>query len=493
MLLFLFVAASLSPAAPAAEVGPIYSVQTISGVPYGRALVNGGSGAKDLLLDVRLPVGNHSTQRPALVVIHGGAYTSGTRDDLGGIAKHFTERGFVTFCISYRLLGDNPPNGTASCIADARTAVRWVRANHAQYGVAPDAIGVLGHSAGAFTTVEIAIADASAYGCDMPEEPINNVGVSSAIQAAVEFSGGALNIAALDGGDAPLMIVHGMNDPVVWYGHALLLRNACVAKGLKHTFVSIPYWLHGMDPAITIVDGVGLYELMFTFLLDTLGPGSDRDGDGLNDYEEGAGNLDGDSSPNYLDSDSDGDGILDALEGVADVDGDGSPNSIDVDSDGDGLSDATEGLGDLDHDGLPNYLDADSDGDGLPDAVEGISDWDGDGLPNCLDPDSDGDGLEDGYDIGGDVDRDGLQAYADPDSEDDGLPDGIEGAGDMDGDGDPNYLDRDSDGDQALDASERLFGLNALNPTDGVAVPAASSVLAALAMALAASAAFRRG
>ncbi|MFC1736561.1 hypothetical protein ACFL1X_10600, partial [Candidatus Hydrogenedentota bacterium] len=66
-----------------------------------------------------------------------------------------------------------------------------------------------------------------------------------------------------------------------------------------------------------------------------------------------------------------------------------------VDSDGDGVEDADEGDGDPDDDTIPNYLDTDSDGDGFDDAVEGDADPDGDTIPNYLDDDSDGDGIPD--------------------------------------------------------------------------------------------------
>ncbi|MEN8255656.1 MAG: hypothetical protein ABFR33_09325 [Verrucomicrobiota bacterium] len=46
------------------------------------------------------------------------------------------------------------------------------------------------------------------------------------------------------------------------------------------------------------------------------------------------------------------------------------PAGPSVDSDGDGMDDRDEGIGDVDGDGTPNFLDLDSDGDGAPDATE---------------------------------------------------------------------------------------------------------------------------
>lgn len=95
--------------------------------------------------------------------------------------------------------------------------------------------------------------------------------------------------------------------------------------------------------------------------------------------------------------DTDGDGIPNIDEGTGDADGDTIPNYLDTDSDGDGILDIDEGTGDPDNDGVPNYLDSDSDGDGIPDLTEGAEDTDGDGIPNCLDGDSDGDRFSDAF------------------------------------------------------------------------------------------------
>lgn len=167
--------------------------------------------------------------------------------------------------------------------------------------------------------------------------------------------------------------------------------------------------------------------------------GEDTDGDGISDEDEGTGDTDGDTIPDYLDDDSDGDGIPDADEGAGDTDDDGTPNYQDSDSDGDGVPDQDEGTGDTDGDTIPNYLDDDSDGDGIPDEDERTSggllphcgnqggiDTDDDGTPNCRD---------------NDVDGDGIPNYLDDDSDGDGKTDKDEGLGDSDSDSIPNYLD----------------------------------------------------
>ncbi|MBN1962145.1 MAG: DUF11 domain-containing protein [Deltaproteobacteria bacterium] len=229
----------------------------------------------------------------------------------------------------------------------------------------------------------------------------------------------------------------------------------------------------------------------------------DSDNDGLLDANEGTGNIDSDSLPNYRDPDDDGDGISTAqeiLDATAmaddDPDNDLTLSWYDTNSDGDSNNDATEGRGDNDGDGILNYLDADdndgptgdADGDGVTNSDEitngtnpNDSDSDDDGVndgdeitngTNPNDTDTDDDGLSDGDEItngtnpnDSDSDNDGLNdndevtAGTNPndiDSDDDGVPDDneVDYNQDTDDDGLINALDPDSDNDGIFDGTE---------------------------------------
>ena len=147
----------------------------------------------------------------------------------------------------------------------------------------------------------------------------------------------------------------------------------------------------------------------------------DDDGDGALSFAEGAGDLDGDGTPNWLDpndvdgpdADADLDGIDNATEAELGLD------PYDDDSDNDGVADLVE-TGDpgrptdTDDDGLIDALDDDDDDDGLPTVLEGIADPDGDDIPNHLDTDSDGDGTPDATEGLTDYDCDKIPAFLDP-------------------------------------------------------------------------------
>ncbi|MGN6504254.1 MAG: alpha/beta hydrolase, partial [Tepidisphaeraceae bacterium] len=85
--------------------------------------------------------------RAAVVWIHGGAWTSGTRDAFYPHARYFQTRGCVGISIDYRLM--RPQGGTAlDSFADCKSAIRYLRAHAEALGIDPGRIAVAGDSAG---------------------------------------------------------------------------------------------------------------------------------------------------------------------------------------------------------------------------------------------------------------------------------------------------------------------------------------------------------
>lgn len=100
-------------------------------------------GDRQLLCDVYQPKGDKL--RPAVLVVHGGAWRSGNRKQLQSYAKALAERGCVCFAIDYRLA---PKNKFPAQIDDCRAAVKWIRQNAETYNVDPKRLGAIGYSAG---------------------------------------------------------------------------------------------------------------------------------------------------------------------------------------------------------------------------------------------------------------------------------------------------------------------------------------------------------
>ena len=99
-------------------------------------------------LDVYLPAADGV--RPALVFIHGGAFTEGHRNRsaeiYANVLYYLARHGVVGVNANYRLA---PEARHPDAARDVGSVVAWVRANAARLRVDPQRIFVLGHSAGA--------------------------------------------------------------------------------------------------------------------------------------------------------------------------------------------------------------------------------------------------------------------------------------------------------------------------------------------------------
>ena len=134
-------------------------------------------GDRSLEMDIYRPKNAWGTL-PAVVCIHGGGWANGNRISHAKIAQAVAARGYVAATISYRLSGEAP---FPAAIHDCKAAVRFLRANAAEYGLDPNRIGAIGLSAGGHLTALLA----ASGGVEELEGDGGNAGVSSAIQAAV--------------------------------------------------------------------------------------------------------------------------------------------------------------------------------------------------------------------------------------------------------------------------------------------------------------------
>ncbi|SHL99977.1 alpha/beta hydrolase [Flavobacterium chilense] len=82
---------------------------------------------------------------PAVIVIHGGGWKSGNKDQMQVLAQEITSKGYSCFAIEYRLsLEAKYPQG----IYDVKNAIRFIKDNAKKFHVDPNKIAVLGCSSG---------------------------------------------------------------------------------------------------------------------------------------------------------------------------------------------------------------------------------------------------------------------------------------------------------------------------------------------------------
>jgi len=118
-----------------------------AGVPYGDDPRH--------LLDIWVPEGAGSDDRlPVVTFFYGGGWSNGDREHYGFAGRALAEAGFVTVIPDYRLA---PKAHWSDFLHDSAAAVAWVGAHIGRFGGDPDRIALMGHSAGAYNAVMLAL------------------------------------------------------------------------------------------------------------------------------------------------------------------------------------------------------------------------------------------------------------------------------------------------------------------------------------------------
>jgi acetyl esterase/lipase len=253
----LFILAAVLALAPAVSAAPrVTGVKVTPGIVYGQGQVTQPQpGQEDLLLDLYEPVTTSNRRRPAVVLIHGGGFTGGSRTsaDLDRVARGLALQGTVVANIDYRVVPDGPvPSARVApvlaavpdvpifvaqvaAVDDTLTAIDWLRANARQLRIKRNRLGLVGSSAGAITADHVAYT-LDEYGVDVPR--IRFVGD---LWGGIFFDIGAL-AGQLERGEARLFAVHGTADSTV----PVFLDDRLVARA---TTVGVPVEYHRVEGA----------------------------------------------------------------------------------------------------------------------------------------------------------------------------------------------------------------------------------------------------
>ncbi len=130
---------------------------------------------------------------PAIVFFFGGGWKSGSPQQFETQCRELAKRGMVAITADYRVESRHGVKPT-QCLADARSAIRWVRAHADQLGVDPQRIAAGGGSAGGH------LAASTPFITEF-DEPSDDKNVSAVPNALVLFNP-ALVLAPIEGFDA---------------------------------------------------------------------------------------------------------------------------------------------------------------------------------------------------------------------------------------------------------------------------------------------------
>lgn len=112
--------------------------------------------------DLCIPAGAHKAA--AIVLVHGGGGTSGTRGGMRAWSSRYNAAGYVTFSVDYFLFSaTTPPPVYPIPERDVKASVQYLRFNAARLGVDPDRILIHGSSAGSRLAAELYVSGDDPY------------------------------------------------------------------------------------------------------------------------------------------------------------------------------------------------------------------------------------------------------------------------------------------------------------------------------------------
>ncbi len=241
-------------------------VKLIEDVEY--ASVNG----KSLKLDLYLPKTQDAERKPPLVVwVHGGGWHEYSKDRC--LIIWLASEGYAVASVQYRLAPEQAI--FPAQIHDCKGAVRWLRAHAKEYGYDTTRVGASGESAGGHLSL---LLGASAQVTALEGDIGGNTDQPSRVDAVVNFYGPSdllaigqeirkpdflaflfggpvsqtreKHVAAsptsyVTAGDAPILTLHGENDPLVLPSQSRKMQELYVQAGLDYTLHAIKGVGHG--------------------------------------------------------------------------------------------------------------------------------------------------------------------------------------------------------------------------------------------------------
>jgi acetyl esterase/lipase len=222
----------------------------------------------ETVLDILQPSAPSLAERPGIIVIHGGGWVEGAKEDMLELfCLPFVRHGMVVANVEYRLARSAP---APAAVNDVLKAAQWFRDHAAQYRVDPKRILVTGGSAGGHLALMTAMTPASA-----------DLGPSIKIAAAIDFFGIADVADQLTGphqqpyavawipeqlnrvelakrlspmtyvrkGLPPILVLHGDADSTVPYERSVELVKKLKDSGDDAELITVPGGKHGFTPA----------------------------------------------------------------------------------------------------------------------------------------------------------------------------------------------------------------------------------------------------
>ena len=208
-------------------------IDSLKSITYGNAIDYLGN-SQDLKMDLYFPNNkiDKIEKRPFILLIHGGGFYGGAREDMTYQSNEFAKRGFVVASMSYRLGFDQNVRGDLQKAVyrsqqDANTALNYISSQAKNLNINTSWVFIGGSSAGAITSLFTSYASQSEWNQVLPqfESTLGSLESSEAnknitIKGIYNFMGAVQPIVFTSGDLIPTISFHGELDKTVPIGES---------------------------------------------------------------------------------------------------------------------------------------------------------------------------------------------------------------------------------------------------------------------------------
>ena len=227
----------------------------------------GHGGDRELLVDIYRPP-EHIETRPAVLLIHGGGFQMGDREQLKWYGLMLGRRGYLCVTCEYRLVHEAP---WPAQIHDIKTALRWMRASAEELDIDRERIAVWGHSAGAHlalfaagtqndpawegegghagtgTDVAVAVAYYAPVKLWRSEDSFSPIDILLAGDGSEDAVRAASPLSYVSGSYPPTALLHGSDDVTVPVEQSTLMYEALREAGVPVELLILAGQPHSFD------------------------------------------------------------------------------------------------------------------------------------------------------------------------------------------------------------------------------------------------------